>query len=123
MDEELYRQNILEFYKYPHNKSEMTGADLVGEGVNASCGDKITFYMGLDGDRVAEVSFDGDGCAVSMASVSMLTDKVKGKTLDELRALAPGDIYNMLGVQISPGRVKCALLGYEAMNKALKNDK
>lgn len=125
-DEELYRQNILELYKHPHNKREMTDATLSGVGVNVSCGDKINFYIKLDlptgqagDDRVSGVSFTGDGCAISIASVSMLTDKVKNKTLDELRALAPGDIYNMLGVQISPGRVNCALLGYEAMNHAL----
>lgn len=89
--------------------------------MNRSCGDMIDIYMKLKGKEVIEVSFSGDGCAVSIASVSMLTDKIKGKTLNEIKAISPGDIYNMLGVKISQGRVNCALLGYEALQHALKN--
>lgn len=120
MEEELYRQNILEHYRFPHNKRALQDATLTGKGYNASCGDSLDLYLSLKGDRVSDASFEGEGCAVSIAAVSMLTDKVKDKTLDELRALAPGDIYNMLGVKISQGRVNCALLGYEAMQQALK---
>ncbi len=120
MDEELYRQNILELYRHPRNKSEMVDADLIGKGINASCGDRIVFYIKLDGDKISDASFIGDGCAISMASASMLTDKIKGLATNELRSIAPGDIYNMLGVKINPWRTNCALLGYEAMNKAVK---
>ncbi|MFA5841948.1 MAG: SUF system NifU family Fe-S cluster assembly protein [Candidatus Paceibacterota bacterium] len=119
MDEELYRQNILEHYKEPHNKRIILDATMEGKGKNANCGDLITFYLKVDGDVVTDVSFVGVGCAVSQAAASMLTDKVKGKTINELKAIAPGDVYNMLGVQISPGRVDCALLGYKAMSQAL----
>ncbi len=123
MQQELYKENILELYRHPHNKREIEDATHKGEGVNPSCGDKITFYLKLKDDRVEDVSFWGDGCAISMATVSMLTDKIKGLTINDLRAIAPGDIYNMLGVKISPGRVNCALLGYEAMNHALFGSK
>jgi len=118
-DEELYRQNILDHYKNPRNKREMADPTLHGRGVNASCGDKIDFYIKLDGDKVSDVSFAGDGCAVSVAASSMLTEKLKGMTANDLRVISPGDIYNMLGVKISPGRVNCALLAYEAMNHYL----
>ncbi|MEK7614070.1 MAG: Fe-S cluster assembly sulfur transfer protein SufU [Patescibacteria group bacterium] len=120
MDEELYRQNILEHYKNSHNKRIIFDATAEGKGKNASCGDLITFYLKAENDIVADASFVGIGCAVSQAAASMLTDKVKGMKLRELRAIVPGDIYNMLGVKISPGRASCALLGYEAMSQALK---
>jgi nitrogen fixation NifU-like protein len=119
-EEELYKQNILEHYKAPHNKRIILDATLEGKGKNANCGDLITFYLKIDGDVVTDAAFVGVGCAISQAAASMLTDKVEGLTVNGLRSMSPGDIYNMLGVRISPSRANCALLGYEAMNKALK---
>ena len=122
MDEELYSQNILELYRHPHNKGVMKGATMSGEGINASCGDRVSFFMKVNGDKVMESSFDGEGCAISLAAASMLTDKVNGMSMNQLRAITPGDIYNMLGIKISPARVNCALLGYEALEQALKKN-
>ena len=122
MDEEIYKENILDHYRNPRNIGEIKGANIKGEGRNVSCGDKVVFFVKFGSDsKVIEASFEGDGCAISQASTSMLTEKIKGMSKDELKLLSPGDMYNMLGIKISPGRIKCALLPYEALNEGLKN--
>ncbi|MEK7662062.1 MAG: Fe-S cluster assembly sulfur transfer protein SufU [Patescibacteria group bacterium] len=117
--EELYKQNIIDHYKNPRNKREIKDNAFHGSGINASCGDKIDFYVKIAKDAVQDASFTGEGCAISQAAASMLTEKAIGKSLAELRSLSPGDIYTMLGVKISPGRANCALLAYQALSKAL----
>ncbi len=121
MDEELYKENLLDHNKHPHNKRVISGAHVEAEARNVSCGDQglLQIAFGSDG-CVADVAFQGEGCAVSQAALSMLTDRINGLTESELKLLSPGDIYTMLGVKISPGRVNCALLGYEALEKILK---
>ena len=121
MGEELYRENILDHSKHPRNKRKMDGATFRGEGRNASCGDEIFFFVKLEGNKIADASFDGMGCAISLAAASMLTEKLIGKTVMEAKMLTPGDIYNLLGVKISPGRVNCALLAYEALEQGLRS--
>ena len=122
MEEEIYKENILDHYRNPRNKGEISGADLKGEGVNASCGDKVVFFIKFgDNDKVVKAGFEGDGCAISQAATSMFTEKIKGMSMGELKLLSPRDIYDMLGIKISPGRTKCALLPYEALNEGLKN--
>lgn len=116
----MYRQNIMEHYHNPKNKRIILEPSAEGKGKNASCGDLISFYLKMDGDTVADAAFVGVGCAISQAASSMLSDKIIGMKINDVRALAPGDVYNMLGVKISSGRVSCALLGYEAMGQALK---
>ncbi|MDP3958320.1 MAG: iron-sulfur cluster assembly scaffold protein, partial [bacterium] len=118
MDEELYKENILDHYKHPRNKRKLPAFSMKGEGINANCGDAVALYVRLEGSRAADASFTGEGCAVSQASASLLTEKLRGMALPELRMLAPGDVYTMLGVKISPGRANCALLPYEALQKA-----
>ncbi|VAW15751.1 Putative iron-sulfur cluster assembly scaffold protein for SUF system, SufE2 [hydrothermal vent metagenome] len=122
MDEEIYKENILDHNRNPHNKKVLADFDLKGEGKNVSCGDAIALFVkfGEDG-KVLDVGFKGDGCAISQAATSMLTDKIKGMREDELKLISPGDIYDMLGIRISLGRTKCALLPYEALIDSLKN--
>lgn len=121
MDEELYKENLLDHNKNPHNKRVIATAHCEAEARNASCGDRGVLQISFDADgRVSDSAFQGDGCAVSQAGLSMLTDKLCGMTKSELKLLSPGDIYTMLGVMISPSRVNCALLGYEALEKILK---
>jgi len=122
MDEELYQEHILDHNKHPHNKRLMIeGAHSEAEARNASCGDRGVLYLSFDTEeRVSDAAFQGEGCAISQAGLSMLTDKLRGMTKDELKLLSPGGIYTMLGVTISPSRVNCALLGYEALQKILK---
>lgn len=121
MHDDIYQENILDHNAHPHNKRVIAGAHFEAEARNASCGDRAILQIIFDKDkRAIDVAFQGEGCAISQAALSMLTDKLKGKTERELKVLSPGDIYTMLGVQISPGRVNCALLGYEALQKILK---
>ncbi|OHA84694.1 MAG: hypothetical protein A2408_03765 [Candidatus Yonathbacteria bacterium RIFOXYC1_FULL_52_10] len=122
MDEELYKENILDHYRNPHNKDALDVYDVRGGGVNQTCGDELEFFVKFDEEgKVAQATFLGSGCAISQAGASMLTDKVKGMTLSELKLLAPGDIYSMLGIHISPGRANCALLSYRALSDGLKH--
>ncbi|HAT68639.1 MAG TPA: Fe-S cluster protein [Candidatus Yonathbacteria bacterium] len=119
--EELYKENLLDHNAHPHNKRVIEVPHVEAEARNASCGDRGVLMIAFnEGEHVIDAAFQGEGCAVSQAGLSMLTDKIKGMNAEELKLLSPGDIYTMLGVQISPGRVNCALLGYEALEKILK---
>ena len=121
MYDEIYQENILDHNAHPRNKRVILGVKTKAETHNASCGDRAVLQLVFDTDnKITDVAFQGEGCAISQAGLSMLTDSLKGKTEGELKLLSPGDMYTMLGVQISPGRVNCALLGYEALQKILK---
>lgn len=121
MDETIYKENILDHYSYPHNKQKMKNPTTKGEGLNANCGDEMTLYLKIDDDKVKEASFIGEGCAISLAGASMLTDKIKGMGIKELKTITPGTIYTMLGIHISPSRTNCALLAYEALGNSIKH--
>jgi len=123
MNEELYKENILDHNRNPHNKYELEVFDMKQGASNPSCGDTLTLYIKFNGDEVTHASFTGEGCAISQAASSMLTDHLKGMSLDKLKLITPGDLYNMLGVTISPGRVNCALLAYNALSKGIKEYK
>lgn len=120
MEEEIYKQNILDHYKNPRNKGKLDSFDMKGSARNTSCGDTAEIFLKLKDGIVSEASFEGDGCAISQAGASMLTEKLRGMKSEELKLLSPGDMYNMLGVKISPGRSGCALLSYQALEDALK---
>lgn len=121
MSENIYQENILDHNAHPHNKRVIPGAHREAEMRNTSCGDSAMLQIRFDDKGfVSDAVFQGQGCAISQAGLSMLTDKIKGLNLNTLRLLSPGDIYSMLGVPISPSRVKCALLGYSALEKILK---
>lgn len=121
MNENIYQENILDHNAHPHNKRVISGAHREAEMRNASCGDSAILQICFnDAGIVSDAVFQGQGCAISQAGLSMLTDKIKGFDLNTLRLLSPGDIYSMLGVPISHSRVKCALLGYSALEKILR---
>jgi nitrogen fixation protein NifU and related proteins len=115
----LYRDFILEHYREPHNRGVLDPHDLHFADSNPTCGDEMSMTIRLDGDRVADVAFDGRGCAISQASASILTDELRGLTLDELRAIDPREVVENLGVPIGPARLKCALLGYKVLQGAV----
>lgn len=117
--DDLYRQYILEHYREPRNHGRLEQPDVHVAETNPLCGDRIEMDLRLDGDRVAEVRFDGRGCAISQASASMLTEKIEGATLDDLRALRPNDIFEMLGVEIGPARQRCALLSLRVLHEGI----
>ena len=117
--DELYRDQILDHYKRPHNFGRLDEFDLEFEDTNPLCGDEQHVFIKLDGDdRVAEVSFEGQGCAISTAATSLLTDELVGKSRDELLTLPKGFVLELLGIDISATRLKCALLGLKVVKGA-----
>ena len=117
----LYRDFILEHYRDPHNRGVLEPSDLRFADSNPTCGDEMSMTLRLDDsrERVTDVAFDGRGCAISQASASILTDELRGSTLDELRAMDPKDVLESLGVPIGPARLKCALLSYKVLQGAV----
>ena len=117
----LYRDFILEHYKNPHNKGHLDPHDLHFADSNPTCGDEMSMTIVLDAakDAIADVAFDGRGCAISQASASILTDELRGKTLDEIRSMDPKELLDELGVPIGPARLKCALLSYKVLQGAV----
>jgi len=124
MNEEIYKQHILDHYRNPHNKGVLETFSVKEEGTNASCGDVLALYLDIGEDGIVrDISFEGSGCAVSQAAASMLMDVIKGKSIEDLKLLTPGDVYTMLGITISPGRTKCALLAYSTLVEGIKHYK
>jgi nitrogen fixation protein NifU and related proteins len=114
--DDFYREFILDHYKNPHNFGELADATHRYHDTNPLCGDEITMYLKIGaGDRVDDVAFEGKGCAISVASASILTDEVRGKTLDELKALDRDHVLENLGITLTPARLKCALLSLKAL--------
>ncbi|HLX34530.1 MAG TPA: SUF system NifU family Fe-S cluster assembly protein [Candidatus Limnocylindrales bacterium] len=120
--DDLYRDYILEHYRRPHNFGVLDDANAQFEGANPLCGDRITMQLRVSGGKIAGVGFTGRGCAISQASASLLTDEIKGKAVDEAEHMTSADVLDMLGIEISPARLKCALLSLETMQHALTED-
>ena len=112
MGSDMYRQQILDHYKNPRNYGQLEEPTFTHVGENPMCGDEIEMDVQLaeDGETIERVAFHGDGCAISQASASLLTQRLPGTTLDELREMDRDDVIDMLGVEISPMRIKCAVL-------------
>lgn len=142
--EDLYREVILDHYRNPRNRGSLDSPDAVAEGVNPLCGDEITIELGFEDGRVAEVAMTGQGCSISQASASMMTEAIKGKTADEIATIAQqfrdmmsldgevdigidperpgavlGDLEALQGVRKYPVRIKCASLGWNVLLDAL----
>ncbi len=137
---DLYQEVILDHSRHPHNYRAMTDATRQAEGYNPLCGDQVTVYLKLHGDRIEEVSFQGNGCAISKSSASVMTDLVQGRSKQEAAALfekfrqlvtgenpPPEDPTDKMaifaGVSEFPARVKCAVLGWHTLRSALEEKK
>ena len=115
-----YQAQILDHYTHPHNRGRLDPAPHASHESNPLCGDEIAMTLRVDGsNRIEDVRFDGEGCAISMASASLLTDTVKGKTLEEAAAVDRAAVLGSLGVPLSAVREQCALLPLRALRVAL----
>lgn len=135
---DLYQSVILDHNRRPRNYAVLPSANRVGSGNNPLCGDEVTVYVQLEGDRIADISFQGSGCAISQASASLMTVNLKGKTLAEAEAIAGNvmklitsgevqddeisDLSALAGVHQFPARIKCATLSWHAALNAAKGD-
>ncbi len=120
MDENLYLDFILEHYKNPRNFGTIEHAQVDEKGSNSSCGDEIELFLKINNNVVEDVKFYGKGCAISQASASILTELIKGKTLEELANFKSEDLLKELGITLTPVRLKCALLSYEVLKRGLE---
>ena len=135
--DELYQEVILDHNRRPRNHEALPAPARSGEGFNPLCGDRIRVYLELDGDTVKRVTFEGNGCAISQASASVMTEAVKGKTVEEVEALFHsfqdlvtgkaeadpielGEIGALVGVRTFPTRVKCATLAWHTLHSLLQ---
>lgn len=118
--ENLYREHILDHYGNPRNQGRLADADISCEWDNPVCGDVVRIDLRLEDGRVSDVRFEGQGCVISMASASMFTELIKGKTLEELRALTDEDVFEMLGIELGPSRSQCGLLPLQVLQEGLK---
>jgi nitrogen fixation NifU-like protein len=118
--DDLYRENILDHYRHPRNKGRLEHATHTHEEHNPLCGDIIRIDLHVnEGDVIDEVRFEGEGCAISQASASMLTEMIAGKTLEEAKELSKQDILEALGIEIGPVRLKCALLSLKVLKAGI----
>ena len=117
--EGMYRENILDHYKNPHNKGTIEDAEIKFTENNPLCGDVITVNLKLNDHKVEDVKFSGRGCAISQSAASMLTDEIKGKSLQEIKNIDREKMVELLGIDVGPVRTKCAVLGLVAIKNGI----
>ena len=115
IDDQFYREFILDHYKNPRNFGRLEGADISHEEHNPLCGDVVGMDFRLRDGTIEDIRFHGRGCAISQASASLLTERLKGLSLEEARQISKEDVLDELGIDISPARLKCALLSLKVL--------
>ncbi len=115
---DIYAEEIIAHYEHPHNKGELKNPSVSIHEHNPLCGDDITVYLKIENNKITDVKFSGAGCAISMASASMLTDDIKGKTLTEIEKMGLHEIIELLGIDPGPARLKCATLSLRTVKEA-----
>jgi nitrogen fixation NifU-like protein len=119
MDEQLAREFILDHYKSPRNYGELEQPDAAAEGQNPLCGDEQRVEVTLRDGHIDQIRFHGNGCSISTAATSILTEHVQGKSVEDIAAMTRDDITDLVGIPLSPVRLKCALLGLGTLRLAL----
>ncbi len=119
MSVDVYKETILDHYRHPRNYGGLPDANARAREASVICGDTIEMQLKLDGNKIEDVKFRGQGCAISIASASMLTELSKGKPISEIRKLGKKDIIGLLGTDPGPARMECALLGLKVLKTAI----
>lgn len=117
---DIYTETILDHFQNPHHAGALSHPTIKIAEDNPLCGDKISLELTIKNGVIKDIGFVGAGCAISQAAMSLLADEIQGKKISNLKKLTSAKMYNLLRVPISPGRVKCALLGFSALQQALK---
>ena len=117
--DELFRENILEHYKHPRCHGTLDAADITFEDANPLCGDRLRMDFRVTDATITEVRFSGHGCSISQATASMLCEKLEGMPLAEAKQISRDDVLEMLGIELGPVRLKCALLALKTMKAGL----
>lgn len=120
MTGQKYTEAILDHCKHPHNKRILQEADFSGSESNPLCGDKIQISLSVSNGLIIEASFDGDGCAISVAAASMLTEAIRGRSLEEVRRLGRDDVLILFDTDLEPPRVNCALVPLKALQNGFQ---
>ena len=125
MDDQFYREVILDHYKNPRSYGLIADPDATAEGQNPLCGDEVTVSVrfAADGETIEQIGFEGQGCAISQAATSMLTEIVIGRTATEVAALPKEELLEEIGIPLTPIRLKCAILGLGVLKVALHRAK
>lgn len=113
--DEMFRENILEHYRNPRNQGTLEHPDITYEDANPLCGDRIRMDLKIKDGKIDAVRFSGHGCSISQAAASMLSERIEGQPLEEVRKLTRDDILDMLGIELGPVRLKCALLALKTL--------
>jgi nitrogen fixation NifU-like protein len=113
--DDLFRQNILDHYQNPRNYGTLERPDISAEDSNPLCGDEIRMDLKVKDGVIEDVRFSGKGCSISRAAASMLTEEIRGKTLEEVKRIGKDDVLEMLGIELGPVRLKCALLALKTL--------
>ena len=119
-EQELYKENIIDYYKHPRNKEELKDYTYKHRELNPICGDEIVLYLKVEKGKIKKATYTGKGCAISQASISLLTEKITNMSTTQAKALKREDIFEMLGIPISFVRTKCALLSLKTLTKSLE---
>ena len=117
--DQLYREAILDHYKHPRRKGQLDAPDVHYHDHNPFCGDEITVELKVENGIVTDAAFDGRGCAISQASASMMMEEIVGMSVDDLKGWTKENILEMLGIEIGPVRLKCALLPLKALKAGI----
>ncbi len=121
MSDSLYREQLMEYYKDPQNRGTLSDPDVSVYEKNPFCGDEITLQLKVNNGIIDDAKFEGSACAVSVASSEVVTDEIIGKSIDDAKRITKEDILELLGVELTTSRVKCATLVLEALEKALQH--
>ena len=119
MSSDIYKDIILDYYRNPRNFGDLANADVRAKDSNPLCGDIIEMQLKINDGKIDDVRFKGKGCAISQASASMLTEAIKGKSLDDVKAMGKSNVLELMGIDPGPTRIKCALLGLKVVKLAV----